>query len=257
MEELFPDFTSDVIDKLVEQGLAGNDAETAPKQAAPERKVHSRPDWMEKQTLRELRGHDFYPDSAALARIPRIYETDQSVAGAGGKVLHAHYFGPTGDFYVVELDSEGEAFGIFTNNYGEQEMTYMELGALEQEYATDRNGMPRYFERDLHFEPIRAHDALPEHYGERAADRLSREDHDALRAAVDEYREAHSALNDAYARNANPVDLGSRVTQSRAKLEQLLETRQLNVIDPLSTGRLRTTNLSSWKDDEVQKIRTT
>jgi hypothetical protein len=82
------------------------------------------------ETQRKRRGHEFV--TAAMTRtIPDLYETDG--VPAAEKVAHAHYYGPAQDWYVVEMDSHGLAFG-YTKfaGYESGEWGYIPLAELEQ-----------------------------------------------------------------------------------------------------------------------------
>ena len=118
---------------------------------------------------RERRGHAFYPDFEALAKIPALYATDGQPAGE--KIIHLHYFSANADWYIAELDpTEGVAFGWARVNYPEGEWGYSHLVELEELCAPARAvsfggnpiGIipPVMVERDLHFTPLPAAECI-------------------------------------------------------------------------------------------------
>ncbi|HUY98602.1 MAG TPA: DUF2958 domain-containing protein [Verrucomicrobiae bacterium] len=84
------------------------------------------------ETQRRRRGHNFYPPKAVAARIPRLYGTED--VSLADKVIHLHYFSPSCDWWIAELDPEtGEAFGFACLN-GDRAMAewgYVSLPELE------------------------------------------------------------------------------------------------------------------------------
>lgn len=102
------------------------------------------------QTNRKRRGHDFWPTSATVRKIPGLYQTED--VPVDEKIVHLHYFGPSQDFYIVEVDPEtGLAFGfaeLFGPGTGEWGLIY--LPELEEVLA---HGGLSIIERDCFFEP--------------------------------------------------------------------------------------------------------
>lgn len=230
VKDLFPHLTDEAAAQLAVESAARQDA------------AKGRPVWTARQLNDVLRGHDFYPDAARLERIPDMYATDGRTAGPAGKVLHEHYFGPTGDFYVCELDQNtGEAFGIFVNQYRDAELTYVTLTHLEAERATSHEGLPLIFERDLHFSSSRAYDAIPDVYGARVPERL---DHPAF-----------ESLQDAFAAWSEAVrgeDAAAAATH-RKRWETALGRNGLTVVSPIpgSFQSQAIANAEGFTDPEV------
>jgi hypothetical protein len=109
-----------------------------------------------KETQRHRRGHDFYPDPAQLASLPRFYTTEGT--DLGDKTLHLHYLlpGTACDWWVAEYRPESrEAFGYVSLGMpGCAEWGYFALDELE---LLNNRGM--VVERDLLWTPTRARDA--------------------------------------------------------------------------------------------------
>ena len=111
---------------------------------------------------RHVRGHEFYPSFADLAKIPKLYATEGQPFEE--KVCHIHYFTGGSDWYVAELDpANGLAFGWARVNYPEGEWGYIHLVELEELYLRlvarpGRLPVRILVERDLGFAPTRAAD---------------------------------------------------------------------------------------------------
>lgn len=117
------------------------------------------------ETQRRRRGHAFLPPKAVLRRIPKLYETDSTPAGA--KDIWIHYFTAVSDYYIAELDPETfEAFGytVYRNREAFAEWGYISLEELERVSApgTLTNMSTRtvvaipgmvIVERDMHWTP--------------------------------------------------------------------------------------------------------
>lgn len=109
-------------------------------------------------TTDRMRGHRFYPSDEVLANIPGLYETED--IRLDDKVLHLHYFVGGSDWYIAELDPEtGEAFGWAQMAPGCGEWGYISLPELAAVQAR-AFGMVLPVERDLHFTPTVAREAL-------------------------------------------------------------------------------------------------
>lgn len=63
------------------------------------------------------RGHTFWPEPEVLAAIPAIGETGDTPTA--DKIVRLHFFGPSQDWFVVELGRDGEDEGLA---YGWAEM---------------------------------------------------------------------------------------------------------------------------------------
>ena len=109
----------------------------------------SKPD----ETLRAVRGHDFFPKN--MRDWPELYATDGD-GGLEDKVFVAHYFSPTADWYVCEIDSETlEGFGYADLGVGGGEFGYFDLKELEAVNTfgfSPGSRFPSIVERDLHFQ---------------------------------------------------------------------------------------------------------
>ncbi len=88
--------------------------------------------------------------------IPRLYAQD----GLGRQaIVHAHLFGPVGDFYITEVDEEGEtAFGFIklSAHPDGAELGYInieELRGIVQTFIETKN-IKYLLERDLHWTPV-------------------------------------------------------------------------------------------------------
>ncbi|GGX55945.1 DUF2958 domain-containing protein [Streptomyces chartreusis] len=98
-------------------------------------------------TLRTLRGHEFYPTLAQRAEVPTLYSTENTPTP--DKIVHLHYFaGACMNWFVTELDPKcGLAFGWAHITNGE--WGYFHLPELEE----IQSGIGFVIERDLHWEP--------------------------------------------------------------------------------------------------------
>ncbi|ACL42400.1 hypothetical protein Achl_4449 (plasmid) [Pseudarthrobacter chlorophenolicus A6] len=100
------------------------------------------------ETLRKLRGHDFYPPAEEMAAWPALYATDGE-GPLGDKPLQAHYFQGGMDWYIAEYDPKAnEAFGYVDLGHG-GEWGYIDLAEVES--VRGQSGLP--IERDLDFKP--------------------------------------------------------------------------------------------------------
>ena len=103
------------------------------------------------ETQRKRRGHAFLPPKAVLAKIPKLYGTENTEAG--DKIIWVHYFSASSDHYIAELDPEtGEAYGYAKlAAYPEgAEWGYVSLPELEQ--VNVHHGLV-IVERDMFWEP--------------------------------------------------------------------------------------------------------
>lgn len=81
------------------------------------------------ETQKRRRGHRFYPPKAVQRKIPALYGTEQ--VPTGEKVAHVHYFTPSRDIYVVELDpATGRALALVAEG-GLYEWGYVSLPEME------------------------------------------------------------------------------------------------------------------------------
>ena len=86
--------------------------------------------------------------------IPRLYEQD----GLGKQaIVHVHIFGPVGDFYITEVDEEGDtAFGYTKlSSYPDGELGYINIEELKDVVKTfiETKNIKYLLERDLHWKP--------------------------------------------------------------------------------------------------------
>lgn len=98
------------------------------------------------ETQRARRGHDFYviPDET-----PALYATE--MIGLSDKTIWAHFFGPSQDWYIAEVDRDnGLAFGYCDLGIGFPEWGYVDLTELEEINA--QHGLV-VIERDCYWEP--------------------------------------------------------------------------------------------------------
>ena len=96
-------------------------------------------------TNKQRRGHEFQMPQDIQRNIPKTYGTDD--IAIADKIVHAHYFSPSGDWYVVEMDDDGYAWGFADLGYGE--WGYFDLEELEEVYVEPFG----IVERDMHFSP--------------------------------------------------------------------------------------------------------
>lgn len=234
-----------------ERGLAG-----APLPLGARDQPAGRPAWAEHQVRRELRGHDFYPSAGQIELIPDLYDTDGTTVGAGGKIIHAKYFGPTGRFYVAEIDKEsGEAFGVFENNYGETEMTYFSVPHAEQDIAY--TPLPAIWERELDFSPQRMSGVLPEKFAGREVERLSREQFNELevpyRKLAEHKEQAHAPDFDVEGLEQHMLEAQNLEMSFHKKCERygiFISTTDLNVPMRAAQSHAR----SGWVDEELAGV---
>jgi hypothetical protein len=136
------------------------------------------------ETQRKLRGHDFLPGDAELAKIPGAYETED--VRESFKKVHLHYFVPGGDWWLVEVwqedagsDTEpplwmGFGYTRFASMPEGAEWGYVSLNELEELNVRpplpDPPPYPQAYiaivpqiivERDLGFTPQLAHKCIP------------------------------------------------------------------------------------------------
>jgi hypothetical protein len=83
------------------------------------------------QKNRKRRGHDFYPPAAEAKKIPGLNTTDGEEFD--DKFVYLHYFGPSQDWYIAEVDQEtGLAFGYADLGFGGGEWGSIFLPELEE-----------------------------------------------------------------------------------------------------------------------------
>ncbi len=99
---------------------------------------------------RKRRGHRFIAPKADMKKVPALYATEGIPVGE--KTAAVHYFSPSVDYYVVEVDVEsGEAFGLTVNRVtGDREMGYMSLPEMERVYVAPFG----LIERDCFWTPV-------------------------------------------------------------------------------------------------------
>ena len=90
-----------------------------------------------------------------ISEMPRLYDQDGKGKDA---IVHAHLFGPVGDFYLTEVDAEGEVgFGytMLSAHPDGAELGYIHLSELQGVVSTFKQTKDlRYLiERDLHWTP--------------------------------------------------------------------------------------------------------
>lgn len=141
------------------------------------------------ESNRARRGHDFLPSDAELSKIPRCYDTEE--VPESFKTIHLHYFVGGADWWLAEAwqdeaGSEAEpplwmGFGYtrFANNPQGAEWGYIDLQELETLTIDPKPAegddpvltiltlldivvpVPVVVERDLHWTPKAAHEAIP------------------------------------------------------------------------------------------------
>jgi hypothetical protein len=98
---------------------------------------------------RDMRGHDFYRPTDALASVPPLYATEGQALAE--KAIHLHYFTGSSDWWVIELDpAEMLAWGYV--NLGDPdcaEFGYIDLTELCG--LRTCNALLPVIERDLHW----------------------------------------------------------------------------------------------------------
>jgi len=101
------------------------------------------------ETLRERRGHDFYPPAEERDAMPPLYGAESTPAD--DKIVRLHYFVGSADWWIVEADwTTGIAFGFCDLGFGE--WGYASLVELESIHIPERLLI---VERDLHWQPTR------------------------------------------------------------------------------------------------------
>lgn len=108
--------------------------------------------WSDGKTLLRERGHKFLTGSM-LEEIPDLYATESTPLE--DKMIHAHYFSSSGDWYIAEIDKDegGIAFGHCDLGTGYPE--WGEVSLTELEGVRSKYGFAAV-ERDLHFKPSTA-----------------------------------------------------------------------------------------------------
>lgn len=104
------------------------------------------------ETNRKLRGHRFYLTPAELAQVPRLEEQD----GKGDEaVVHVHYFSAAGDWWLTEIDEDGqEAFGFVRLHSIPEGAEWGSVWLPElEELKVMKGPFPIYVERDLYWTP--------------------------------------------------------------------------------------------------------
>jgi hypothetical protein len=120
------------------------------------------------QAMDRLRGHPFVPPADVLAAIPKLYATEP--IDLPYKVIHLHYFAASADWWLAEVEEDGElAFGYC--NLGDpasaewgyvslRELALLEVPAQPVVIRTLPGGIqqttlrpPIVVERDLHWTP--------------------------------------------------------------------------------------------------------
>lgn len=97
------------------------------------------------ETQRARRGHQFWPTKAV--KLPALYSTEK--VELADKVIRAHYFVAGCDWWLVELDATGTAFGyVCLGDPDNAEWGYIDLTELE---AVRVRGM-FVVERDCHWQ---------------------------------------------------------------------------------------------------------
>lgn len=103
------------------------------------------------ETQRRLRGHQFMPTKVQMRKIPAMGATESTPAE--DKIIGAHYFCASADWYIAELDPEtGQAFGyarLATYPEG-AEWGYIDLAELEAARLR-----PFVVERDMYWSPCK------------------------------------------------------------------------------------------------------
>jgi hypothetical protein len=149
------------------QGIPAGGQFAATAHAEPEVTLAPRVQARPKETLRHLRGHDFYPPVEDMAAWPALHATDDGGA-LGDKPLQAHYFQGSMDWYIAEYDPKTkEAFGWADLGLGHGEWGYIQLDDIEE--LRGQMGLP--IERDLDFKPgTLAKECIPKYKADAAAE---------------------------------------------------------------------------------------
>lgn len=99
------------------------------------------------ETQKARRGHQFWPTKAA--NLPALYATETTTVYE--KVIRAHYFVGGCDWWLVELDANGKAFGYAClGDPDNAEWGYIDLNELE---AVKVGGL-FVVERDCYWKPV-------------------------------------------------------------------------------------------------------
>jgi hypothetical protein len=117
------------------------------------------------ETLRRLRGHNFYPSAKEMAKWPAIYTNDH--LDLPDVPVVAHYFQGGHDWWVTEYDPENNhVFGLAQlAGHGPGEWGYSSLTEIEQ--LRGQFGLP--IERELDFKPgTLAKECIPQYVAEEA-----------------------------------------------------------------------------------------
>lgn len=97
------------------------------------------------ETQRERRGHDFYE---IPVQTPRLYATEK--VAPKDKTIWVHYFGPSQNWWIAEVNSDGMAFGYADLGFGGGEWGNIYLPELE---AVNVHGGLVIIERDCFWTP--------------------------------------------------------------------------------------------------------
>lgn len=115
------------------------------------------------ETLRRIRGHNFYPSAKEMAKWPAIYTNDE--IDLPDQPIVAHYFQGGADWWVTEYDpARNEVFGFAQlAGHGRGEWGYSSLTEIEQ--LRGQFGLP--IERELDFKPgTLAKECIPQYVAE-------------------------------------------------------------------------------------------
>jgi Protein of unknown function (DUF2958) len=88
------------------------------------------------ETLRQLRGHRFIPPKEVLSKIPPLYGKEETALA--DKIVRVHYFSPSSDWWLTELDpATADAFGFccLSGDRGCAEWGSVSLPELESVYV--------------------------------------------------------------------------------------------------------------------------
>ncbi|QOD05880.1 DUF2958 domain-containing protein [Pseudarthrobacter sp. BIM B-2242] len=133
------------------------------------------------ETLRRLRGHNFYPSAREMEKWPPIYTNDS--IDLPDQPIVAHYFQGGADWWVTEYDPErNQVFGFAQlAGHGRGEWGYSSLTEIEQ--LRGQFGLP--IERELDFKPgTLAKECIPQYVAEEAERKAEEEANAASSAAL-------------------------------------------------------------------------